>query len=158
MNDLCEKCKSNINDCPSGLGSFIEICDRCNIMSVNKYIEEKRRMEKYTLEFLSDVFSRHAEEADKNNKRLLEQFKEMNPGEIIPDHMNDDFNLPRALASICEEIQKLKTFGTYPGSNAYWVVAENGENVEYPDGFILPCGMTLLEYEEMKKSFPKNVK
>jgi len=61
----------------------------------------------YKLDFLIDTFLKHAEEADKNNRQLRKQFKEMNPKEPIPDHMKDEFNLPMALATICYEIQKL---------------------------------------------------
>lgn len=62
----------------------------------------------YRLDFLIETFSKHAEEADKNKKHQLEQFKAMNPNEPIPDYVTDDFNLPMALATICHEIQKLK--------------------------------------------------
>lgn len=62
----------------------------------------------YKIDFLIETFSKHAEEADKNQKRHLEQFKAMNPDEPIPDNMIDDFNLPMALASICKAIQELQ--------------------------------------------------
>jgi len=61
----------------------------------------------YKLDFLIDTFTKHAEEHKKNNERLLEQFKKMNPEEPIPDHMTDEFNLPMALATICNAIQEL---------------------------------------------------
>lgn len=62
----------------------------------------------YGLDFLIDTFTKHAEEHEKNNERMLEQFKKMNPEEPIPDHMKEEFSLPLALASICTAIQELK--------------------------------------------------
>lgn len=62
----------------------------------------------YKLDFLIETFLKHAEEHAENNRRLLEQFKKMNPDEPIPDHMTEEFNLPMALATICHEIQEMK--------------------------------------------------
>jgi cysteinyl-tRNA synthetase len=61
----------------------------------------------YKLDFLIETFLKHAEEHKNNNERLLEQFKKMNPDEPIPDHMKEEFNLPMALATICNAIQEL---------------------------------------------------
>lgn len=61
----------------------------------------------YELEELIKKFKEHAEQADKNNEEWKKSFQDNNPGEPLPDHMKDDFNLPRALGSICQEIGKL---------------------------------------------------
>jgi hypothetical protein len=62
----------------------------------------------YELEHLLDKFKEHAIKAEENNKRLAAEFLENNPGEPLPDHFTDDFNLCTALASICHEILMLK--------------------------------------------------
>jgi hypothetical protein len=62
----------------------------------------------YTLEKLSLIFEKHGIEADKNQERLIKEFKENYPNEKIPDHFKDDLNLPLALKFICDEIIKMK--------------------------------------------------
>lgn len=62
----------------------------------------------YSLEFLEKKFSEHAIQAEKNQKELKKSFSENNPGQDFPDHMQEDFNLPKALACLCKEISSLK--------------------------------------------------
>ena len=68
----------------------------------------KNNGHKYKLEYLIDVFYKHAVQAEKNRQEMIKSFKENYPGEPLPDHMNDDFNLPKALSSICSQILKLR--------------------------------------------------
>ena len=58
----------------------------------------------YTVESLYKLFLEHAEKADKNHAELIKEFQTNHPQEPIPAWMNSDFNLPRALATICGEI------------------------------------------------------
>jgi len=62
----------------------------------------------YKIEELVDKFVEHARTAEKNQKDLLAQFKVNNPGKPLPEHLQDDFNLPLALASMCSLLLHLK--------------------------------------------------
>ena len=62
----------------------------------------------YNLDELELLFLQHADEADKNNKECIARFKENYPNDPLPDHMDDPFNLPEALAVMCGEIRKLQ--------------------------------------------------
>jgi hypothetical protein len=62
----------------------------------------------YSLEFLINTFTEHEIRAKENQKKIIDSFKENNPGAPLPDHMTDDFNLPKALLAICKEILALK--------------------------------------------------
>lgn len=41
---LCEDCKSEIEECPLGQGSCIEICQSCSLNEVSDYIESQRQI------------------------------------------------------------------------------------------------------------------
>lgn len=64
--------------------------------------------EKYSIEELAKTFASHMIEADKIRFEMIEKFKENNPDKPLPDYMQKDFNLPRALQVICNEILNLK--------------------------------------------------
>jgi len=57
---------------------------------------------------LINTFQEHEIRSKENQKHQIEQFMENNPGAPLPEHMLDDFNLPKALLSICNEILTLK--------------------------------------------------
>jgi len=59
----------------------------------------------YTLDYLIETFTGHAVEHIKSQNTFRIQWCEENPGQPIPKHLMDDFNLPEALASICMEIK-----------------------------------------------------
>jgi hypothetical protein len=40
--------------------------------------------------------------------KTIEMFKENNPGEPLPEHMQDDFNICDAFCAICKEILELQ--------------------------------------------------
>ncbi len=61
----------------------------------------------YELEELIKKFKEHAIQADKSQEEWKKSWKDNNQGGEMPDHLKDDFNLPRALGSICQEIDKL---------------------------------------------------
>ncbi len=63
---------------------------------------------KQSLEELYETFCDHAEAVKKERKKALKIFKANNPGEEIPEHFYDEFNLAAALSVICEEILKLR--------------------------------------------------
>jgi hypothetical protein len=65
-------------------------------------------MSHYTLEFLIKTFSEHSLKFREGQKKLIRDFKENNPNDPLPDYSLDDFDLPKALVSICEEISNLK--------------------------------------------------
>ncbi len=64
--------------------------------------------DKYTLEWLSKNFSEHAKFFDEQCKKELEDYKKNYPDSELPEHLKEGFNLPRALAVICFEIQIMK--------------------------------------------------
>ena len=61
-----------------------------------------------TLEELEKMFLQHAEKDAKDNQEWIKAFLNNYPGEPIPEHLADDFSLPKALAHICSEIINLK--------------------------------------------------
>ena len=65
-------------------------------------------MKEYTLEFLVEKFSADAIKSVEMNEELLKNFLENYPGEPVPESLISDFNLPKAVACICEELLKLK--------------------------------------------------
>jgi len=62
----------------------------------------------YSVEKLCNVFSEHAEMADRHQKFVNEVFVEQNPGQEIPVHMGNPFNIAKALSVMADEIAKLK--------------------------------------------------
>ncbi len=62
----------------------------------------------YTIEFLQKTFLTHAEMSDEHRRFSIEQFKQHYPDQELPNHFKDEFNLSRALFSMCEEIRFLK--------------------------------------------------
>jgi len=62
----------------------------------------------YKIEGLSGIFADHAIKAEENDKLLLQQFLEQNPGSPIPDHFIDPFNIAKALSIMAFEINRLK--------------------------------------------------
>ena len=62
----------------------------------------------YTIEDLEKTFKAHAVLAEKNNKRIIKEFQENNPGKPLPEHYTDDFNIAMALSTICGAILELK--------------------------------------------------
>ena len=62
----------------------------------------------YTLDELIKIFYQNAEESRKHDERLLREFQKNYPDEPVPDHFRSSFNISEALATICEEILKLK--------------------------------------------------
>lgn len=65
-------------------------------------------MKNYTIKYLVELFAEHSIKAEKNNEKTIEMFKENNPGEPLPEHMQDDFNICDAFCAICKEILELK--------------------------------------------------
>lgn len=63
----------------------------------------------YSLEGISKTFSEHAEMGEQHQKMVNETFLQQNPGQELPEHMKNPFNLPKAFSVICSEIEKLKT-------------------------------------------------
>lgn len=63
---------------------------------------------KYTIDYLMQKFADHAHQATKERVKLEKEFRENYPEEPVPSHMKDNFNLPQALATICEEIKNLQ--------------------------------------------------
>lgn len=65
-------------------------------------------VKKYTLERLRSEFLEHAKHFEKENVELIERYKRDYPGEELPDHLKDDFNLSYALHDMCNELINLK--------------------------------------------------
>lgn len=57
---------------------------------------------------LIKTFSKHETHAIKDRQKMMRDFIKNYPGEKIPEHIKEDFNLPAALRLMCEEILKLK--------------------------------------------------
>lgn len=62
----------------------------------------------YSLEGLSKTFVAHAESAEKQRLDMIDRWKDEWSSDKIPEHMQDTFNLPQALLSLVQEIDKLK--------------------------------------------------
>ncbi len=62
----------------------------------------------YKLDYLRDMFLKHAEKLDKDNREIRRKFKEDSPNEALPDYLSDEFSFPMALATICHEIENIK--------------------------------------------------
>lgn len=62
----------------------------------------------YTLETLASTFADHAGMADAHQEQLNQLFKDSNPGQELPEHMKNPFNVARALSVMAAEIEKLK--------------------------------------------------
>lgn len=65
-------------------------------------------MHMYELEDLFHIFSKHIEPSERQREQNIKSYQENNPGEELPGHMKDEFNFPKAMATICSEILKLK--------------------------------------------------
>ena len=63
----------------------------------------------YELDELIKTFTKHAEMHDKSNKENIRNFKENYPDAELPAHFKDEFNVSRALSSMCQEIERLKS-------------------------------------------------
>lgn len=61
-----------------------------------------------TIEELEKIFSEHATKYEQQKEESLRHFQENNPGVTLPDYLQDAFNLPMALATICKELVRLK--------------------------------------------------
>lgn len=65
-------------------------------------------MNNYNLDFMIETFISHAKKWETQKLSQLEQLKKDYPEKEIPELFNDDFNLPAALAVMCDEVKKLK--------------------------------------------------
>jgi len=61
----------------------------------------------YDLEQMINTFKEHAKESVKMHEQFKQDWIKSNPGEKMPNHIEDDFNFPGALLAICQEIDKL---------------------------------------------------
>lgn len=62
----------------------------------------------YTIEYLIQKFTTHDIEWNKQHQGLIDDFKQNNPDVPLTSYLKDDFSLPGALITICEEIKKIK--------------------------------------------------
>lgn len=65
-------------------------------------------MERYELDYLKNEFEKHAIQAKKDLEKMREQFLKMSPGQELPEHLKEDFSLPKALFTLVKEIEELK--------------------------------------------------
>lgn len=63
---------------------------------------------KPTVESLLIRFKEHSIVSKLQKIKDISSFKENYPLEELPEHFNDDFNLPEALATICAELIALR--------------------------------------------------
>lgn len=63
---------------------------------------------KYDLKTLSETFMTHHKKSIERNREILENYIKSYPGEEVPQHLREDFSLPKALSSICDEIRKIQ--------------------------------------------------
>jgi hypothetical protein len=68
----------------------------------------QEQKDRYNIDELIKIFKRHTIKLEKNNKELIRSFTKNYPGEPIPAHLKDDFNLSRALLTFSREIKDLK--------------------------------------------------
>jgi len=62
----------------------------------------------YSIETLPDIFAAHARIANNMNEGQLNSFIEKNPGEPVPDYLQNPFNIALALSIICQAIKDLQ--------------------------------------------------
>ena len=65
-------------------------------------------MDKYELDWLEEKFTEHALSAENQRLNMLDKWKNEFSSDKIPEHMQDTFNLPRALLSLVKEIRSLR--------------------------------------------------
>lgn len=66
----------------------------------------------YSIEDLKELFLEHGTQSEEEKSKMITRFQEMNPGEPLPKHMTEPFNLCFALYAICDEIERLKCSGS----------------------------------------------
>lgn len=62
----------------------------------------------YRIEALVATFEDHAKMSDQHQDFVNKVFLEQNPGQELPTHMANPFNIAYAFATMCSEINKLK--------------------------------------------------
>ena len=62
----------------------------------------------YSIEALASTFAEHAKISEEHQKFVNQVFIEQNPGQELPPHMANPFNMAQAFVSMCEEIENLK--------------------------------------------------
>lgn len=62
----------------------------------------------YSIKNLCRVFEEHAKKSAAIKEKQIENFRKENPGEELPEWFKDDFSLPQALKSMCEEILRIQ--------------------------------------------------
>lgn len=62
----------------------------------------------YRLETLASTFSDHAEMIETHQEQINKMYTEQNPGQELPEHMKNPFNIAKALSVMAEELNKLK--------------------------------------------------
>jgi hypothetical protein len=62
----------------------------------------------YSLEHLKEIFLEHGTESEEGRTLNIKRFQEQNPGEPLPTHMTEPFNVCFALYSICDELSKIR--------------------------------------------------
>ena len=65
-------------------------------------------MEKYELDWLEEKFTDHALSAENQRLEIIDRWKNEFSSDKIPEHMQDTFNLPRALLSLVREVRSLQ--------------------------------------------------
>lgn len=58
----------------------------------------------YSIENIRKTFLEHSEKSLKDQENQIAKFRENNPGNPLPEHFTDNFCLPLALASMCNDI------------------------------------------------------
>ncbi len=62
----------------------------------------------YSIDALVSTFSDHAEMSRLHQEQVNDTFLAQNPGQEMPPHMVDPFNIAQAFLVMCSEIRKLK--------------------------------------------------
>jgi hypothetical protein len=62
----------------------------------------------YSIDDLKETFLKHGAESEDGRAQNIKRFEEENPGERLPDHMKDPFNICYALYAICDELSKMR--------------------------------------------------
>ena len=65
-------------------------------------------MDKYELDWLEEKFTDHALSAENQRLEMIDRWKNEYSSDKIPEHMQDIFNLPKALLSLVKEIRSLR--------------------------------------------------
>lgn len=77
-------------------------------LCITQHTKKENMTQKYDINSLIETFEKHHEEVIINRKRMNIEFQKNYPGEPLPDYMQNDFSISKALCEICKAIKDLQ--------------------------------------------------